>query len=146
MPKRKENHLDVDVSKRLLLNTAKDLDSHTAIENFVDSFYTRIRKDPRLSHIFFEIARIDLDKHLPHIKSFWRKLLLSDPAYNRHTMNIHRKLHDKALLRTSDFEQWLALFVETVDHEYSGPKAVRAKKIAENIVANMRSSLGLSEK
>ena len=146
MLKREENYPDVDAIEESLLSRAKDLDSPSAIKDFVDSFYARIRKDPRLSHIFFKVARIDIDKHLPHIRSYWRKLLLSDPEYNRHTMNIHRKLHDKALLRTSDFDRWLALFVETVDDEYSGPKAARAKNIAKNIVANMHSSLGLGNK
>ena len=125
------------------LSRTKDLDNSDAIEGFVDSFYERIREDPRLSHIFFEIAMVDIDKHLPHIRNFWCKLLLSDPVYNRHTMNIHRELHNKAALRPSDFDRWLALFVQTVDDGYSGPTAKRAKTIAGSIAVNMRSSLGL---
>ena len=120
---------------------ARDLDSPEAIDFFVDKFYSRVKKDARLSAIFFGFAKIDLDLHLPHIRNYWRKLLLADPSYNRHTMNIHRDLNEKVNLRTSDFERWLVLFTETVDDEFLGPIATRAKRLARNIAINMQSSL-----
>jgi hemoglobin len=115
------------------------LDHPEAIELMVDSFYSRIKTDPRLSVIFFELGEVELEKHLPHIKCYWKKLLLADHAYNRHTMNIHRALHEKVNLRSSDFEIWLALFIETIDDGFSGPMAKRAKKIASSVAGNMAS-------
>ncbi len=117
-----------------------DLDSPEAIELMVECFYSRIKNDPRLSLIFFELEKVDLEKHLPHIKRYWAKLLLAKPGYDRHTMNIHRLLHEKVNLRPSDFERWLALFIETIDDSFSGPLAKRAKKIASNVAGNMSSS------
>ena len=114
-----------------------DLDNPEAIELMAEKFYGRIKSDPQLSRIFFEVGEVDLDKHLPHIKRYWGKLLLADPSYNRHTMNIHRALHEKANLGLSDFERWLALFVETIDDSFSGPLAQRAKNLASNIAGNM---------
>ena len=117
-----------------------DLDSPEAIELMVESFYSRIKNDPRLSLIFFELGKVDLDMHLPHIKRYWGKLLLATPGYDRHTMNIHRALHKKVNLRPADFERWLALFMETIDDSFSGPLAKRAKKVASKVASNMSSS------
>ncbi len=117
-----------------------DLDSPEAIEKMVECFYSKIKNDSRLSLIFFELGKVDLGKHLPHIKRYWGKLLLAKPGYNRHTMNIHRALHEKVNLRPADFERWLALFIETIDDSFSGPLAERAKKVASNVASNMSSS------
>ena len=56
-------------------------------------------------------------------------------------MNIHRALHEKVNLGPSDFERWLALFMETIDDSFSGPLAKRAKNVASNVAGNMSSSL-----
>ena len=117
-----------------------DLDSPEAIEQMVECFYSKIKNDSRLSLLFFELAEVDLGKHLPHIKRYWGKLLLAKPGYDRHTMNIHRALHEKVNLRPADFERWLALFMETIDDCFCGPFAKRAKKVASNVAGNMSSS------
>ncbi|MBN7796150.1 group III truncated hemoglobin [Parahaliea mediterranea] len=119
-----------------------DLDSREHIEAFVDHFYRRMLGDEQLAPIFIDVARIELDVHLPHIKDYWCKLLLGDTAYNRHTMNIHRQLHRKRALVPEDFQRWLALFTATVDDYYAGEKAERAKRVATSIAGNMQHSLG----
>ncbi|HCD57283.1 MAG TPA: globin, partial [Halieaceae bacterium] len=50
-----------------------DLDNRATIEGFVDQFYARVLADPRLAPIFLDVAQIDLDVHLPHIKDYWCK-------------------------------------------------------------------------
>lgn len=117
------------------------MDSRENIEFFVDSFYERMLDDEQLAPIFVDVAGIDLTVHLPHIKDYWCKLLLGDKKYQRHTMNIHRQLHDKRSLRAEDFERWLALFVATVDAHFAGEQAERAKQVATSIAANMESGL-----
>lgn len=118
-----------------------DLDSRAHIEAFVDRFYARLLADPQLAPIFLDVAHIDLAVHLPHIKDYWCKLLLGERGYNRHTMNIHRRLHRLRPLRPEDFQRWLALFTATVDADYSGERASRAKQLATTIAANMQQSL-----
>jgi hemoglobin len=120
---------------------APDLDSRQRIESLVDAFYRELLADPVLAPIFIDTAAIDLSVHLPHIKDYWCKLLLGETDYRRHTMNIHRALHDKRPLESADFERWLALFVATVEADYSGPRAERAKQIAGVIATNMQGSL-----
>ncbi len=121
--------------------TRPDLDSREQIERFVDIFYQRLLADEQLAPIFLDVAAIDLSVHLPHIKDYWSKLLLGEKAYSRHTMNIHRQLHGRRALLSADFERWLELFVATVDGDFAGPHAERAKQVATAIAANMRKSL-----
>jgi len=122
-------------------NNKPDLDSRPRIEAFVDRFYARMLEDPRLAPIFIDVAQIELDQHLPHIKDYWCKLLLGERGYQRHTMNIHRRLNRKQPLVAADFERWLGLFTGTVDDFYAGPGAERAKRVAASIAHNMEQSL-----
>ncbi len=119
-----------------------DLDSRDAIWDFVRAFYEGLLADPLLGPLFTEVAAVDLDQHMPHIVDYWSKLLLGETAYQRHTMNIHRRLHEKRALEDRDFERWLATFIETVNQGWQGPKAERAKLIAARIASNMQSALG----
>jgi hemoglobin len=118
-----------------------DMDSREQIERFVDLFYARLLQDEQLAPIFIDVAEIDLAVHLPHIKSYWCKLLLGEKDYTRHTMNIHRQLHGKRTLHASDFERWLSFFLLTVDENFAGSKAEQAKRVAAAIAANMEKSL-----
>ena len=120
---------------------ASDLDSPEKIARFVDAFYARVLVDERLAPIFLDVARIDLELHLPHIRAYWEKLLLGGADYQRHTMNIHRALHAKQRLEPADFERWLSLFRRTVAASYAGPHAERAVQVAGHIAGNMRAGL-----
>ncbi|MEP5322080.1 group III truncated hemoglobin, partial [Marinobacter alexandrii] len=103
--------------------------------------YARLLMDPQLAPIFLDVAQIDLNAHLPLIKAYWRKLLLGDTDYQRHTMNIHRAVHVRRSLQPADFQRWLDLFMATVDEYFEGSQAERAKRIAQAIAANMQKSL-----
>jgi hemoglobin len=117
------------------------MDSRERIEQFVDLFYQRMLADEQLAPIFVDVAEIDLAVHLPHIKAYWCKLLLGEKGYSRHTMSIHRDLHGRRPLGADDFERWLAFFVATVDANFAGERAERAKQVAASIAANMQKSL-----
>jgi hemoglobin len=121
--------------------TPFDLDNKQHISDFIEAFYGKILADPNLAPIFLDVAEIELDKHLPLIRSYWEKLLLGDTEYSRHTMNIHRALNTKRALHKTDFERWLALFCQTADESYAGPRTKRAKQVATAIAANMQRSL-----
>ncbi|MEM9254571.1 MAG: group III truncated hemoglobin [Pseudomonadota bacterium] len=124
-----------------MVATKPDLDTRENIAYFVDRFYERLLKDERLAPIFIDTAAVDLEVHLPHIKDYWCKLLLGEVAYRRHTMNIHRRLHGRRPLHSSDFQRWLAFFHTTVDEVACGDQAERAKRIASAIAVNMEKRL-----
>ncbi len=118
-----------------------DLDSRPQVQRFVELFYRRLLADEQLSPIFLEVARVDLDRHLPHIVDYWCKLLLGESGYRRHTMQIHRQLHDKRTLAPTDFQRWLAHFCATLDDNYAGPSTEKARRVATAIAANMEKGL-----
>lgn len=128
--------------RQIMEHQRPDLDSYQRVGEFVDAFYVKVLSDAVLAPIFLDVAAIDLDVHLPHIKDYWAKLLLGDKQYQRHTMNIHRQLHGKRPLSAADFQRWLGLFVTTVDERFSGENAERAKRVARTIAANMETSMG----
>jgi hemoglobin len=118
-----------------------DLDSRDKIAALVDAFYARVLRDPRLAPIFVDVAEVNLQQHLPRIRSYWEKLLLGDKRYQGHTMDIHRALHARRRLQHEDFERWLTLFCDTVQSNYQGPMAQRAMRLATRIAANMEAAL-----
>jgi len=118
-----------------------DMDSRKDVEFFVDRFYERMLADEQLAPIFVNVAEIDLEVHLPHIKDYWSKLLLGERRYRRHTMNIHREVHAKRPLTSDDFDRWLHFFCGTVDQYFHGKQAGRAKRVARSIAENMQKSL-----
>ncbi len=118
-----------------------DLDSPEQIAAFVDRFYERLLADPQLRPIFIDAAGIDLPTHLPRIRAYWRKMLLGDPGYRRHTMAVHRRVHARRPFTALDFERWLALFTATLDAHYAGPVTERARRLATRIAANMQTGL-----
>ena len=117
------------------------MDSRERIEQFVDLFYQRMLADEQLAPIFVDVAEIDLQVHLPHIKDYWCKLLLGERGYQRHTMNIHRQLNARRELAQEDFLRWLALFRAALDARFSGPYTEKARRIATSIAANMEKGI-----
>lgn len=122
-----------------------DLNCREHIETFVDRFYAHLLTDLRLAPIFLDVAAVDLEVHLPHIKNYWCKLLLKESHYKRHTMNIHRRLHGKQRLEHADFQRWLSLFNATLDESFAGEGTERARRVAAAIAANMESGLSAKE-
>ena len=118
-----------------------DLDSKSAIAEFIKHFYEKVLADELLGHIFLNVAGIDVHVHLGHICNYWEKLLLGENEYQRHTMNIHRALDQKHPLKPEEFARWLSLFMQTASEGYQGPKTERAKKVAHHIAANMERAL-----
>jgi len=122
-----------------------DLDSAERIRLFIEAFYARVLNDELLAPIFLEVAGIDLDKHLPIIRSYWEKLILGSDSYRRHTMNIHRALHARQALDAAAFARWLALFEQTLDEGFSGSHAERARGVARHIARNMQVALDVHQ-
>jgi hemoglobin len=118
-----------------------DLDSKENIKTFIELFYEKVLADKLLAHIFTDVAKIDINVHIPIIRSYWEKLLLGEDVYKRHTMNIHRDIHAKFPLTKVEFDRWLSLFIETAREHFTGNKTERAIQIASSIASNMDISL-----
>lgn len=116
----------------------KDIETRKDIEILVDSFYKKVLKDETIGYIFKDVANINLEKHMPTMYDFWETTLFHSSVYKGNPMNIHLKLNNKEPLKKSHFEQWLALFNETVDELFHGEKAELAKTRALSIATVMQ--------
>ena len=116
-----------DVSERADITTREDCDA------LVRAFYGRAMTDPVIGFIFTDVARLDLEAHLPVIASFWETILLDARTYGGGAFAPHVQLHLRVGLKPGHFERWLSLWRATVDELFAGPHADLAKAHAERV-------------
>jgi hemoglobin len=119
----------------------REIESRADIDRLMQVFYERAIGDPVIGYIFTDVAKLDLEHHLPIIGDFWESLLFGTPAYQKHGRNpmlVHKELHEKSELTLEHFERWLEIFTKTVDDLFEGANAehlkMRANAIAERFV------------
>ena len=110
-------------------------------ERLVRAFYGRALEDPIIGFIFTDVARLDLDAHVPRIASFWETILLGARTYSGGAFRPHAALDAKVTLRGGHFERWLALWTATVDELFAGERAELAKSHATRVAAAFRQRL-----
>ncbi|AFL85731.1 truncated hemoglobin [Belliella baltica DSM 15883] len=99
------------------------IESRKEIEQLVDSFYSKVRKDELLGEIFEQIIQNKWPEHLDKMYRFWETVLLEDHTYfgSPFTPHAHMPVEER------HFKRWVSLFNETVDELFEGEKAERAK-------------------
>ncbi len=117
----------------------RDIEAEEDIQLLVDSFYEKVNKDELLSPIFNDLAEVDWAEHLPTMYRFWGSLLLRNNSYQGQPWPKHAVLP----VGTSHFARWLALFRQTVDEHFTGPKAIEAKNIAASIADTFQNRMQL---
>lgn len=115
------------------MDDLRDIESRADCEALVRAFYGRALEDPVIGFIFVDVARLDLDKHLPVIASFWETVLLAARSYGGGAFAPHAALHAKVPLRAGHFERWLMLWTQTVDELFAGERADLAKHHAQRV-------------
>jgi hemoglobin len=110
-----------------------DIDDRADCERLVRAFYARAMGDPMIGFIFVDVARLDLEEHVPVITSFWETMLLEARTYGGGAFPPHAALHRRTPLRAGHFERWLALWRTTVDELFAGPRAEVAKAAAGRV-------------
>lgn len=112
----------------------KDIENIEDIKVAVDSFYGKVRDNDLLSPVFS--SRIPGDAwpvHLQRMYAFWNAILFAEKGFEGNPMQKHMQLP----IDEAHFTQWLALFRETIDEHFSGPKAEEAKQRAASIAQLM---------
>jgi len=115
----------------------KDITDRKDIELLVDKFYERVRMDDTIGPIFNEVARVDWNKHLPVMYSFWENIIFQTGDYAGNPMSAHFKLHKMHPLEKPHFERWKSIFLETTDELFQGDHAELAKQRALSIATVM---------
>lgn len=101
----------------------------------VDTFYGRVRADPRLGPIFEAEIGDHWGPHLQRMKAFWVSVALSSGSYSGRPVPQHQKLSG---VGREDFGIWLRLFRQTLEDTAPTPDAVaylmdRAERIAASL-------------
>jgi hemoglobin len=119
----------------------RDIEDRADCERLVRAFYGRALEDPVIGFIFVDVARLDLEAHVPRITSFWETILLGHRAYAGGAFRPHAALHAKVPLRHGHFERWLWLWRNTVDELFAGERAELAKAHADRVAGAFHSRL-----
>ena len=110
-----------------------DIETRVDCERLVRAFYGRALTDDVIGYLFTDVAKLDLEAHVPRITDFWETVLLGGTAYRGGAFGPHARLHEKSGLRGGHFARWLALWMATVDDLFVGPTASLAKGHAERV-------------
>jgi hemoglobin len=106
-----------------IMAQTNDILSLEDIKQLVDAFYEKVRKDELLATIFNERIRDRWPQHLEKMYAFWQTVLLEERTYLGSPFPPHAQLP----IDHSHFQQWMKLFIETVDTLFHGDKAKEAK-------------------
>ncbi len=118
-----------------------DIETRTDIDLVMRVFYEHALADDVIGFIFTDVARLDIEEHLPIIGDFWDSVLFGDTAYSkrkRNPLEIHHLLDLKIQLTDEHFRRWLDLFCRSIDTEFKGPRAEFLKTRARAIATRMQ--------
>ena len=118
-----------------------DLSTRADIELLMGTFYTKLLSDAAISYIFTDVAKLNLETHLPHLADFWEQTLFYRGTYRKNVLQIHLDINAKEKLTDEHFGIWLRYFHRTVDELFSGQVAEIAKTRAESIATVMKIKL-----
>ena len=113
-----------------------DITTREDVQILVDRFYEKVQTDPLLAPVF---SHVNWPHHLPIMYNFWSSMLLGDQSYRGNPFAKHLPLP----IQPAHFNQWLKLFRETVNENFSGEKAEEVKMRAESIAGVFQARMGL---
>ena len=110
-----------------------DIETRADCERLVRAFYGRALGDPIIGWLFTDVAKLDLEAHVPRITRFWETILLGAQTYGGGAFRPHLELNAKAPLHRGHFDRWLHLWLGTVDELFQGQRADLAKAHAQRV-------------
>lgn len=118
-----------------------DINDRADIDLLMKHFYERAMSDDIIGFIFTDVAKLDLEHHLPVIGDFWETIIFQNGVYLKHGRNplqVHGELNEKTALLPVHFYRWLEIFAEVTDQLFAGERAdfikLRAKAIASRML------------
>jgi len=119
----------------------KDITSRKDIDFLMRTFYHEALSDSSIGVFFTEIAKIDLEDHLPQIVDFWEHQILRKSGYTKNVLQIHHNLSLQKKIEKIHFDTWLSLFNKAVDSNFKGENANLIKTRALSITIVMQSKI-----
>jgi hemoglobin len=124
---------------------SNDINSEEQVMQLVEDFYRQLMQDAHIGLYFTEVITLDLDVHLPLIAAFWNAVLFGTGDYRGNPIVKHIALHRKHPLDQAAFDRWLAIWSDTIDARFVGPKAEEAKQKARTMAQLMLIKIESSE-
>lgn len=118
-----------------------DIETRADLEQLLAAFYAALLNDPSISYIFTDVAKINLEQHLPHIVDFWEQSIFGNNGYRKNVMQIHLDLNSHVKLTSEHFGTWLAHLENIVDKNFVGLNAEKIKTRAVSIATVMQIKL-----
>ena len=112
----------------------REIQNKEDVALMVDLFYDKVVKDELLGPIFNTIAKVDWDTHLPKMYTFWESQLFDKNTYQGNPMAVHQDLDTKTPLKPHHFKQWITLFNKSIETNFTGELAEKAKQRALSIL------------
>ncbi len=109
--------------------TNKDISTLEDIKLLVDTFYSKVQKDPLIGPIFNAKIGDRWPEHLEKMYRFWQTILLEVHTYSGSPFPPHKHLPVEKI----HFDTWMKVFTETVDTFFTGPIATEAKLRGEKM-------------
>lgn len=119
----------------------KDIQGRGDLLFLMQEFYKKLLSDDAISYLFTDVAKIDLEKHLPVLVDFWDSILFGADSYRKNAMQPHLDLHARSPFLPHHFEIWLRYFKGSVDENFEGDIAFLAKERATSIATVMKIKL-----
>lgn len=138
--KRRKDQIIIDMN---------DIETRTDIDLIMRVFYERALADEVIGYIFTDVAKLDLEHHLPIIGDFWESMLFQTGKYATHGRNpleVHKALHLRSKLKPEHFERWLKIFTRSVNEEFAGERAELLKMRANAIAIRMQEFINAPER
>lgn len=120
------------------MQVEKDIESKADLIVLLERFYQKVLADDSINYIFTDIAKMNVEEHIPIIADFWETILFQTGSYRKNAVKIHLDLHRKSPLTPAHFETWLAHFNSTVDGLFMGNNAFIIKEKARSIATIMQ--------
>ncbi len=118
-----------------------DIETRADIEKLINTFYDKVTVDPVIGYFFTEVVKVNWEKHLPIMYSFWESIVFHRGVYDGNPMEKHQKLNEKSPLKMEHFNRWTELFNLTTDELFEGEKAENIKQRAMSIATVMQIKL-----
>ena len=119
----------------------QDIATRNDIDTLVKEFYNKLFADDLLKEIFENTVATHLEKHLEKVADFWDGILLDANVYRGNVVEKHYDINKKFNLDKAAFNQWLQLWITTIDDLFVGERAEMAKKRAQSIADIMHYKL-----
>lgn len=124
------------------LELMKDITTTEDLTLVMNMFYSKMLVDQQIGYIFTDVAKLNLEKHLPMLVSFWSNSLFHTGGYKNNVTQIHKDLNELETLTPKHFERWLELFNETIDTNFKGEMTNTMKLRAKQIAITIQAKLG----